>query len=121
MVAGVAVPVNVTVPLSRFVPVIVTVAPMPPLAGAMPVIAGPTMKSVALVAVPPSVVTVITPLRAPAGTTAVIDVVELTVTVSAGIPPKATCVNPMTKFDPVIFTLVPTAPKAGEKLKIVGA
>lgn len=56
------------------VPVIVTDAPTPPLAGAKPVIvgAGTKVKLVALCAVPPGVVTAIGPVLAPEGTVAVI-------------------------------------------------
>lgn len=68
------VPLNVTrlAPVSP-VPVTVTDAPTPPLVGVKPVTvgAGMTVKLVAVCAVPPGVVTVITPVLAPAGTAAV--------------------------------------------------
>ena len=68
-------PLNLTevAPL-RFVPVITTLAPAGPAGGRKPVIvgAGPTVKSLALAAVPPGVVTAIGPVVAPEGTVAVI-------------------------------------------------
>lgn len=56
------------------VPVIVTVAPTPPLVGVKPVIVGAEMKVkfVELCAVPPGVVTAIGPVLAPEGTVALI-------------------------------------------------
>ncbi len=69
------VPLNLTdvAPL-RLVPVITTLAPTGPLVGEKLVIVGAatTVKLLALVAVPPGVVTAIVPLVAPAGTVAVI-------------------------------------------------
>ena len=58
----------------KFVPVITTLVPTGPLAGEKPVIvgAGITVKPLALVAVPPGVVTVIAPVVAPEGTEDVI-------------------------------------------------
>ena len=52
----------------KLVPVMLTVAPTVPLAGVKPVIVGVTPKLVALVAVPPGVVTLSGPIVAPAGT-----------------------------------------------------
>ena len=70
------VPLNLTdVAPVRFVPVITTEAPTGPLVGAKLVIVGApvaTVKLLALVAVPPGVVTEIGPVVAPAGTVAVI-------------------------------------------------
>ena len=70
----VLVPLNVTaVAPVKFVPLIVTLIPTGPLAGVKLVIVGPlavTVNAVALVAVPPGVVTLIGPLVAPAGTVA---------------------------------------------------
>ena len=56
----------------KFVPLIVTLAPTGPLVGAtlVTVGAGMTVKLVALVAVPPGVVTLRGPVVAPAGTVA---------------------------------------------------
>ena len=68
-----AVPLNVTaVAPVKFVPPIVTLAPTGPLVGVTLVIvgAGMTVKLVALVAVPPGVVTRSGPVVAPAGTVA---------------------------------------------------
>src|SRR5439155_1137048 len=78
-----------------------------------------TVKLVALVAVPPGVVTLIAPLVAPLGTVAVISVSELTVK-AAATPLKATAVAPV-KWEPLIVTPVPTGPLAGLKELIVGA
>jgi hypothetical protein len=73
-------PLNLTeVAPVKLAPLIVTLAPMTPLKGVKVVMRGATMKSLALVAVPPGVVTVISPVVAPAGTVAVIWVLELTV------------------------------------------
>ena len=78
-VAEVTVKVTALVPLNRtseapvkFVPVIVTLVVTGPLAGVklVTVGAGITVKAVALVAVPPGVVTLIWPLVAPLGTVA---------------------------------------------------
>ena len=67
------VPLNLTtVAPVKFVPLIVTLVPTGPLVGAMLVIvgAGMTVKLVALVAVPPDVVTLSGPVVAPVGTVA---------------------------------------------------
>jgi hypothetical protein len=71
-----------------------------------------------LVPVPIGVVTVILPVTAPAGTTAVILVDELTTKV-AETPPNLTEVVPV-KFVPLIVTEVPTGPDIGENDEIVG-
>jgi hypothetical protein len=78
-----------------------------------------TVKSVALVAVPEGVVTVIFPVVAPVGTVAVIFVAEFTVNVAV-VPLNLTEVAPV-KFVPVIVTEVPTGPKVGVNEVIVGA
>ena len=82
LVVNVAVtPLNLTdVTPVRFVPVIVTDVPTAPLVGVKLVIVGgaATVNVVALVTVPPSVVTAIGPVVAPAGTAATICVAELT-------------------------------------------
>jgi hypothetical protein len=87
-----------------------------------------TVKFVALVAVPPGVVTLILPVVAPVGTVAVICVAEFTVNVVALVVLNFTelvvKVAPLTvplKFVPVIVTDVPTGPKAGVNEVIVGA
>jgi hypothetical protein len=77
------------------------------------------VKLLALVAVPPGVVTLIGPVVAPPGTVAEIDVAELTVKLAL-VPLKVTAVVPV-KFVPLIVTLVPTVPLVGEKFVIVGA
>jgi len=65
--------VTAVVPV-RLVPVITTLDPTPPLVGLKLVIVGAaaTVKSLALVPVPPGVVTAMGPVVAPAGTVAVI-------------------------------------------------
>jgi hypothetical protein len=116
-------PLNLTkvVPV-KFVPVIVTDVPTGPLVGLNDVIVGApgpvTLKFVALVAVPPGVVTAINPVVAPIGTVAVICVSLLKVNAAAG-PPKVTAVTPV-KFVPKIVTDVPTGPLIGVKAVIVG-
>ena len=69
-----AVPLKLTaVAPVKLVPLIVTLVPAGPLAGAKLVIVGAlavTVKLVALVAVPPGVVTLTGPVAAPAGTVA---------------------------------------------------
>src|SRR5437879_769979 len=77
-----------------------------------------TVKLLALVAVPPGVVTLNGPVAAPAGTVAVIAVAEFTVK-PALVPLNRTAVAPV-KFAPLIVTLVPTGPLLGVKLVIVG-
>jgi hypothetical protein len=75
------VPLNVTaVAPVKFVPLIVTLVPTGPLAGAKLVIVGggTTVNALALVAVPASVVTLSGPVVAPAGAVAWIDVSEIT-------------------------------------------
>jgi hypothetical protein len=108
----------------KFDPKIVTDVPTGPLAGENELMVGAgdvvTMKSVALVAVPPGVVTVIFPVTAPLGTVAVICVPEeLTENVAAETPPNLTDVAPV-KPVPLITTTVPTCPLGGEKDVIAG-
>src|SRR2546427_92717 len=78
-----------------------------------------TVKLLALVAVPPEVVTLIGPVVAPLGTVAEIEVAEFTVKLAL-TPLKVTVVAPV-KLVPVIVTLVPTGPLVGGMLVIVGA
>jgi hypothetical protein len=86
-----------------------------------------TVKSVALVAVPPGVVTLILPVVAVEGTVAVIWVAEFTTNVAATllkVTPVVVKLAPLTvplKFVPVILTDVPVGPKAGVNEVIVGA
>ena len=76
------------------------------------------MKLLALVAVPPGVVTLIGPVVAPLGTIARTWVSESTVK-KADVPLKATAVVPM-KWLPLMVTVVPTGPLLGLKKLIVG-
>jgi hypothetical protein len=118
------VPLNFTaVAPVNALPVIVTLAPTPPLVGEKLVMDGAgavTVKELALVAVPPAVVTLIVPVVAPLGTVAVICVEELTVKLVEVVPLNVTAVAPV-KFAPVMVTLVPILPLVGEKLLMVGA
>ena len=104
----------------KLVPLMVTLVPTGPLVGAKLVIVGKftTVKLVALVAVPPGVMTLTVPVVAPAGTVAWIAVAEFTMNV-APTPLNRTAVAPL-KFVPLIVTLNPTGPLAGVKLVIVG-
>src|SRR5712691_8109595 len=109
----------------KFVPLIWTFVPTGPLVGAKPLIVGGaggglvTVKLLALVAVPPPVVTPIGPVVAPEGTVAWITVGELTVYVVAATEPKVTELAPL-KLVPFIWTLVPAGPLVGAKLLMVG-
>jgi len=105
------------------VPVMVTFVPTGPLTGRKEVIWGagaePTVKSVALVAVPLGVVTVTGPLCAPFWTVAVTCVFETTTKAGSALLPIITWVAPV-KFVPVIVTLVPADPKFGVNDEMVG-
>ena len=72
-----------------------------------------------LVAVPPDVVTVITPV-APLATVALMLVVLTTVMLLAVVLPKATAVTPV-KLLPVIVTTVPVPPTVGVNEVMLGA
>ena len=121
------VPLNLTVLLavvvSKFVPVIVTDVPTPPLIGLKLVTEGGgiTMKLVELVPVWPLTFTVIAPVVAPAGTEVVMLVAVLAVTV-ASVPLNFTLLfaGVVSKFVPAIVTDVPTPPLIGLKLEMVG-
>ena len=117
-----AVPLNFTaVAPVKAVPVSITAVPTRPLVGFRDVMAGAgevTEKDVALVAVPPGVVTARVPVVAPAGTTVLIDVSELTVK-RAVVPLKLTAEVPVRSV-PVSVTAVPTTPLAGVKEAMVG-
>ena len=120
---GALVPLNRTaVTPVKFVPLMVTLAPASPLAGLKPVMVGgtSTVKLLALVAMPPDVVTLNGPVVAPAGTVAWIAVVDVTVKVGALVPLKLTAITPV-KFVPLMVTFAPTGPLIGAKLAIVGA
>jgi len=101
-------------------PLIDTLVPTGPLAGAKLEIAGggTTVKALLLVAAPAGVVTPIGPVVAPAGTVAWIAVFEVTEKVAL-VPLKVTVVAPL-KLEPLIDTLVPTEPLAGAKPEIAG-
>src|SRR6266508_2299309 len=106
-------------------PLIRTEVPTGPLVGENEEIVGAaapgTVKFVALVAVPPGVVTVIFPVTAPLGTIALIRVpAPFTENVPADTPPNVTAVAPV-KPVPLIVTEVPTGPLVGENDEIVGA
>src|SRR5439155_13323170 len=77
-----------------------------------------TVKLLALVAVPPGVLTWIGPLVAPLGTVAVIWVLVFTVKLAA-VPLKRTAVAPV-KLVPVMVTEVPTGPLVGLKELMLG-
>ena len=78
-----------------------------------------TLKSLALVTVPPTdVVTLIGPVLAPLGTLVVILVGESTTT-TAGVPLKVIAVAP-DRLVPITVTVFPTSPFAGLILEIVG-
>jgi len=76
------------------------------------------VKLLALVPVPPGVVTLMGPLVAPAGTVAVIEIAEFTLKVAL-VPLNLTAVAPV-KLVPVMLTDVPTGPLRGVKPVIVG-
>ena len=80
--------------------------------------AGFTVKLAALVASPPGAVTPSGPLRAPAGTVAVICVSLFTMK-RAPRPPKVTAVAPV-KPPPIRVTALPTGPEVGTRAVIVG-
>src|SRR5437773_6835052 len=77
-----------------------------------------TVNEVALVAVPPGVVTARGPVVAAAGSVPWIAVAEVTVKLAL-TPLKVTAVAPV-KFVPLIVTLAPEEPLVGVKLVIVG-
>jgi hypothetical protein len=105
-------------------PLIRTEVPTGPLFGENEEMVGAvvvTVKFVALVAVPPGVVTVIFPVTAPLGTVVEICVPEgFTENEVAATPPNFTAVAPARPV-PLIVTEVPTGPLDGENDEIVGA
>jgi hypothetical protein len=107
------------VPL-KFVPVIVTDLPTGPNSGVNEVIVGAlTVKFVALVRCPATVYTWIGPVVAPAGTTAVTEVALVVVGVTRLEVLKRTWVGDVVKV-PLIVTVEPTKPLAGEKVGTPG-
>src|SRR5689334_1374565 len=102
----------------KLVPVIVTLVPTGPLAGAKEDMAGVTVKRVVLTKGPPGVVTVMGPVVAPAGTVVVIVPGGPSMNVAVA-PLNETAVAPV-KVVPVIVTPVPTGPKVGANgLKLI--
>ncbi len=77
-------------------------------------------KAVALLAVPPGVVTAMGPVLTPAGAVAVIWESALTLNEAALMPLNVTEVAPA-KCSPVTVTTVPALPLAGVKLVMAGA
>ncbi len=77
-----------------------------------------TVKKLELIPLPAMFVTPIAPVDAPMGTTAVMEVSEITPIKLAKMPEKVTeaPVNPV----PVRVTVVPGAPEVGENVVIVG-
>jgi hypothetical protein len=116
--AGTRKKVSAVVPV-KFVPLIVTVVPIVPLAGVNELMCGVTVKPDADTAEPKELVSVIGPLVAPLGTLALNCVSETPHIIVAGVPLKLTPVAPV-KFVPVRVTVQPVDPLPGEKLLIVG-
>ena len=117
------IPLNLTEVLERrFVPVRVTAVPTAPRVGEKEPIAGTasTVKLVELAALPTWLVTVIAPVVAPGGTTAVRVVSEVAMKVEAEIPLNLTAVVPVNPV-PAKVKVVPIAPMAGEKVVIAGS
>src|SRR5258708_3667374 len=81
---------------------------------------GVTWKLVALVPVPPGVVTETGPVTAPEGTSASTFVSDITWKLVAATPPNFTCVLPVKLF-PLITTDVPTGPLVGLNALMEGA
>lgn len=79
-----------------------------------------TVNTVALLAVPPEVVTVIVPLLAPSGTVALMVLAFSTDIVVAAVPLNFTAVAPV-KFVPERVTICPISPLVGVKDVMVGA
>ena len=118
-VAGVVLKFTVVAP-RKLVPVIITAVPTIPDVGVKPVTVGTgTVKLVADVAVPATVVTRSGPVVAPIGTFALIAVAVLVMTVPA-MPLKVTDIA-LPRLVPMIVTVVPTTPETGVMLVIVGS
>lgn len=116
-----AVPLKVTLVASvKLVPVRVLLVPTGPLVGLKLVRVGgkTTVKLVVLVAVPPGLVTLTVPVVVPVATVAVIWVSEVMLK-EAVLPLNRTAVTAV-KLLPVITTDVPTRPRFGLKLVMVG-
>ena len=105
----------------KLAPVIVTCAPIGPAAGAKELTLGGkrTVKSLALVAVPPGAVTRILPVVAPAGTVTRICVLKSIVNVVAAMLLNVICVV-LRKLFPMMVTCVPAGPEVGAKELMLG-
>lgn len=103
---------SVTIPVELFMPPITVV-------GRSVTLMPSTTKVVAVVAVPPGLTIVMTPVVALGGTTAVI-VLSLTTLKEADAPLNSTDVMPVKCF-PVTVTVVPAGPFFGVKSVMVGA
>ena len=119
------VPLNVTDPDAepKFVPVMVTAAPIAPEFGDKPVMLGveddvTTVNPTRLLPVPLTV-TATLPVEAPVGTFVAIEVSDQLV-VLAAVPLKVTIPAVEPKLLPVMMTEAPTAPEFGERLVILG-
>lgn len=112
-------PLNFTtdVPLKP-TPLIVTTVPTGPLPGLKLTIERVGVKLVELVPVPAAVVTEIFPGIAPLGTVAVSCAVETKVYLAPSVPNFT--LAPGTKFVPLIVTVLPVIPDAGENEDTVG-
>ena len=119
VVAAIAPKLTLVAPV-KFAPIRMTLVPALPLDGVKLVIAGPATipKVVALVAVPPGVVTEMGPVVAFAGTVAEICVAESTLK-TAETPLNFTACPPV-NFVPVMVTADPMVPLAGANPEIVG-
>jgi hypothetical protein len=100
-------------------PVIVTSVPVAAEGGLSESISGSTLNVVDDVPVPLEVVTEIVPVVVPAGTRAVICVLESTLSDVAAVPWNLTAVTPVNVV-PVMMTLAPIVPDAGENDVIAG-
>ena len=118
---GVSVGVGVYVAVSVFVDVAVRVSVSVGMLAGVSVGVGlgvRTVKLAMLVAVPPGLVTMIVPLVAPSGTLALMDVAERMLKLAL-LPLNCTLLV-RAKSYPLMVTLVPAAPLAGEKAVMDG-
>ncbi|HEV8488778.1 MAG TPA: hypothetical protein VGQ58_03205, partial [Candidatus Limnocylindrales bacterium] len=99
-------------------PLMVTLVPTGPPVGAKLSRVGLTLKLVALVPVPPGVVTLSLPVVAPPGTEVAIVLSFVTLKL-APVPLNLTAVAPL-KPEPLTVTLFPTGPDVGVKLETTG-
>jgi hypothetical protein len=117
-VAGVLLKLTVPGLDPKPVPEIVTVVPMVPVLGEIPVMFGATVKLTPLLATPFAVTTTL-PVVAPGGTGTVIEAAFQLVG-DAVVPLKVTAPGLIPKPVPAMVTLVPTIPEPGDKLAIFG-